>query len=409
MTATSTPDSPYRWVIVGASAVMLAFGAGLMTNGLSVFIKPLNAEFGWQRGSVSLIYFAGVIGMAVGGIVMGRLADRTATRPVCLFGAIVLGLCLLAAARADELWQFYLAFFLAGLLGAGSFFAPLVANVGNWFTINVGLALGIASAGQALGQGGVPYGAALLIGAVGWRDALSAMGVFALVALIPMALLIRQPPQRAAAAASGDPEADDRSPVPLSANAFVRWLSIAVVFCCICMSVPLMHLVPLVQDRGIALEDAASVVFLMMIAGVAGRIAFGRLADVIGPIRAYWVASCWQTVLVFFFVRLESLDSFILFAMVYGFGYAGVMTGIIICVRAMTPVARRATALGIVTFFAWLGHAIGGYQGGLFFDLTGNYTLSYANAALAGMVNLVIVAALYLTITRRQAAPAMAG
>jgi predicted MFS family arabinose efflux permease len=235
------------------------------------------------------------------------------------------------------------------------------------------------------------------------------MGVFALVALTPMALLIRQPPKRAAAAASGEPNADDGSPVPLSANAFVTWLSIAVVFCCICMSVPLMHLVPLIQDRGIALDDAASVVFLMMIAGVAGRVAFGKLADVIGPVRAYWVASCWQTVLVFFFVRLESMDSFTLFAMVYGFGYAGVMTGIIICVRAMTPVARRATALGIVTFFAWLGHAIGGYQGGLFFDLTGNYTLSYANAALAGMVNLVIVAALYLTITRRQAAPAMTG
>ena len=98
-------ESPYRWVIVGTSAIMLAFGVGLIANGLSVFIKPLNTEFGWQRGSVSLIYFAGVMGMALGGIVMGRVADRTATRRVSLFGAIVLGLCLLAAARADALWQ----------------------------------------------------------------------------------------------------------------------------------------------------------------------------------------------------------------------------------------------------------------------------------------------------------------
>jgi len=408
VTAMRDSESPYRWVIVGTSAIMLAFGVGLIANGLSVFIKPLNTEFGWQRGSVSLIYFAGVMGMVLGGIVMGRVADRTATRRVSLFGAIVLGLCLLAAARADALWQFNLLFFLAGFLGAGSIFAPLVANVGNWFTRNVGLALGIASAGQALGQGGVPYGAALLIGAVGWRDALSVMGMITLVVLIPMALLIRQPPQRVAAT-TGEPEADDGLPVPLSANVVVAWMSTVVVFCCICMSVPLMHLVPLVQDRGIALDDAASVVFLMMMMGVVGRIAFGKLADMIGPIRAWWTASCWQTVLVFLFIQLENLDAFYLFAVVYGFGYAGVMTGIIVCVRALTPVNRRATALGVVTFFAWLGHGLGGYQGGLFFDLIGNYTLTYAIAASAGMVNLVIVGSLYFTIVRRRIALAATG
>ncbi len=84
---------------------------------------------------------------------MGRVADRTTTRSVCLFGSLVLGLCILAAAWAHELWQYYLLFFLAGFLGAGSLFAPLIANVGNWFKSGAGLAIGIASAGQALGQG----------------------------------------------------------------------------------------------------------------------------------------------------------------------------------------------------------------------------------------------------------------
>ncbi len=46
--------------------------------------------------------------------------------------------------------------------------------------------------------------------------------------------------------------------------------------------------------------------------------------------------------------------------------------------------SRRAWALGIVTMFGWLGHGIGGYQGGYFFDMTGNYSLTYANAAIAG-------------------------
>jgi len=93
-----------------------------------------------------------------------------------------------------------------------------------------------------------------------------------------------------------------------------------------------------------------------------------------------------------------------MFAVVYGFGYGGVLTGILVCVRVLTPLSRRASALGIVILFGWLGHAIGGYQGGYFFDLTGDYTLSYANAALAGMINWLMVAALYLTIVRRRAA-----
>ena len=400
----SQSEPVYRWVIVGASAIMLAVGIGFITNGISVFVIPLNTEFGWQRGAVSFINFAGLIGVALGGIVMGRMADRTTTRRVSLIGAVALGLSLLGAAWADALWQFYALFFFGGFVGAGGLFAPLVANVGNWFKSSVGLALGITSAGQALGQGGVPFGAAVMISAMGWRDALTVMGVVVLAVLIPLALLIREPPHRAAATTVDDSVANDEPPVPLSSNTVVIWLSTAVVFCCICMSVPLMHLVPLAQDRGISLDDAASVLFIMLIAAIFGRIAFGKLADLIGAIRAYWFASLWQTVLVVMFLRLGSLDDFYLFAIVYGFGYGGVMTGILVCVRVLTPLSRRASALGIVGMFAWIGHALGGYQVGLFFDLTGDYTLTYANAAVAGTVNVIIVGSLFFTVSRRQAA-----
>ncbi len=409
MESDSGTEPAYRWVIVVASAVMLAISMGMMVNGISVFFIPLNEEFGWQRGSVSLINLAGLLGLALGGIVMGRMADRTTTRRVCLLGAIVLSLCILAAARAEALWQLYGLFFVAGFLGAGAIFAPLVANVGNWFRSGAGLALGIASAGQALGQGGVPYGVAVLIGVMGWRGALTTLGLVMLVTLISLAMLIRQPPDRTSETAPGDSATGDDSPVPLPTNVVVIWLGAAVVLCCICMSVPLIHLVPLIQDRGIPLEDAGSVLFLMLIMAILGRVAFGKLADSIGAIRAYGIASCWQTLLVFVFIQIETLDGFYIFVVVYGFGYGGVMTAILVCVRVLTPLARRASALGVVILFGWLGHAIGGYQGGFFFDSTGDYTLSYAIAALAGAANLIIVASLYFTIARRRAALAFAG
>ncbi len=164
-----------------------------------------------------------------------------------------------------------------------------------------------------------------------------------------------------------------------------------------------MHLVPMIQDRGIALEDAGSVIFIMLLVAIGGIVFFGKLADMIGAIQAYMIASLWQTVLVFGFVQHETLNAFYIFAIIYGFGYAGVMTSILVCVTVMTPLSRRATALGVVTLFGWVGHGIGGFQEGYFFDLTGDYTLTYANAAGVGIMNLIIVGSLYITISRRRA------
>lgn len=401
----------YRWVIVSASALMLALSMGMIVNGTSVFFTPLFEEFGWQRGAVSLINTSGLVGLAIGGIFMGRIADKTPTRWVVLFGATIIGLCMLGASQADVLWQFYLLFFIAGFLGASALFVPLIANVGNWFKTGAGLALGIASAGQALGQGGMPYVLALLIGALGWRDALMSVGITMLVLLISLAMLIKQPPKISTGLDAGSTDnslIDGADTTLIPPNTFAVWLGAAAFLCCICMSVPLMHLVPLMQDRGLSLEDAGSVLLVMLTVAIVGRIVFGKLADMIGAIRTYWIASCWQTVLVFFFLQVDTLQGYYIFAIIYGFGYAGVMTGVLISARVLTPASKRASVLGIVLFFAYLGHGIGGYQGGYFFDLTGNYTLTYANAAMAGILNLILVGALYFTTNRRRATLAFA-
>jgi MFS family permease len=403
VTADQDREPSYRWVIVFAAAAMLGIAMGQLVNGLSVFFIPLELEFGWQRGSMAFINTAGLLGLAFGGILMGLVADRANIRAVCIFGALVLGLCVLAAAWADQLWQLYALFFIAGAFGGGSLFAPLIALVGGWFRAGAGLAIGIASAGQAVGQGGVPFGAAFLIEWLGWRGAFTSLGILTLIGLTTLGFLMRQPPRRSAAAAAADAEE-----TPLPVVVVVVWLSAAILMCCTCMSVPLMHLVPLIQGNGISAPDAGGVLFVLLIAAVAGRVAFGKLADMIGAIPAYLTASLWQTSLVFVFTQIGDLNTFYAFAPVYGFGYAGVMTSLLITTRELTPASRRGGATGVIMAFGWLGHGLGGYQGGLCFDLTGAYTLSFANAALAGMINLVIVGSLFLTVRRRTAAPRQA-
>ncbi|WP_376096249.1 MFS transporter [Roseomonas sp. CCTCC AB2023176] len=393
-------ESGYRWFVVAGAATMLAIAMGQLVNGLSVFFVPLEREFGWARGSVALINTAGLVGLALGGIVMGAVADRARIRDVCLTGVVAVGVCVALASRAEALWQFYVLFFVAGLLGAG-LFAPLIALAGNWFPAGAGLAIGIASAGQAVGQGGVPFGAAFLIEALGWRGAFLAEGMISLLVTVPLALLMREAPRPGVSvAAAGGPSA------PLAPATVVVCLSAAVLFCCTCMSVPLMHLVPLIQGLCISGSDAGGVLFAMLIAAVAGRVAFGKLADVIGPMPAYLTASLWQTMAVFAFTRIEGLSGFYVFAPIYGFGYAGVMTGLLVTARALTPPARRASMMGVILSFAWLGHGLGGFQAGYFFDVAGSYVPGFANAAFAGIANLLIVGGLMVAVRRGRFDPA---
>ena len=375
---------------------MLAISMGFLVNGLSIFFLPLEAEFSAPRADVALINTIGLVGIALGGIIVGTIADRTDIRKIAIVAALVIGGTTIAAAWATTLWQLYVLFFLAGLFGGGALFAPLIAVVGSWFRAGAGLAIGIASAGQGLGQGGVPFGASFLIESLGWRGAMATLGIITLVTLLLLALLMRQPPGTAATAAGNEP------PPALPTPLVVVAMSAAVLGCCAGMSVPLMHLVPLIQGRGIAAPEAGSVLLTLMIAAICGRVAFGQLADMIGAIPAYMTAVAWQTVLVFGFTQFVSLDAFYIYAPIYGFGYGGVMTGVLTTTRMLTPATRRASATGIVLAFAWLGHGLGGWQGGLFYDLTQSYGVSFANAAVAGVVNLAIVGSILLLLRRRE-------
>lgn len=396
MNAHSPPHEPrYRWVVVAAASVVLGIAMGTLVNGLSAFMLPLEMHFGWNRADVSAINSAGLIGIALGGVVVGFLADRLATQIICLVGAVVLAAALIIAARANELWQFYTLFGVAGAIGGGALFAPVIALVGAWFRTGVGLAIGIVSAGQGLGQGLVPYVSGHLIEVVGWQDAFTLLGLGAALTLIPPILLLLPPPvvDTAASVSESGPSLSPKVTLPL--------LSVAVFGCCTAMAVPLMHLVPLIQGICGTGAAAGGPLLVMLVAAIAGRIFFGRLADVIGPIPAWMLATGWQTAFILGFVFLGSMQAFWLFAPLYGFGYGGVMTGVLVTVRALTPASRQASSTGIVLAFGWLGHAFGAWQGGFFFDLTASYFWTFANAVLSGMVNLAIMGTIWLTIEGR--------
>lgn len=399
MTPLETQQEPqYRWVIVVAAALTLGIAMGTLVNGLSAFLVPLEIHFGWDRAEVAAINSFGLIGIAVGGIAMGFVADRVATRTICLIGAVALSLALILAAYSQALWQLYALFFVSGAIGGGALFAPVISLVSSWFRTGAGLAIGIASAGQALGQGMVPFVAGHLIESYGWQNAFSILGGFVALSVVPLSLALRAPPK----APAGQARAASTAPI-LSPRIVLPALSIAVLGCCTGMSVPLMHLVPLIQEATGETAKAGGPLLLMLVAAIGGRIFFGKLADILSPGRAWMLATGWQTALMLGFVFLGSMQAFWLYSPLYGFGYGGVMTGVLVTVQALTPPERRSSSTGIVLAFGWLGHALGGWQGGLFYDLTGAYFWTFTNAVIAGMINLTIVGTMLFVLHRRRA------
>lgn len=395
-----TPEPRFRWIVAFSAALILAIAMGTLVNGMSAFLVPLEGAFGWSRAETAAINSFGLIGIAIGGVLMGFLADNLATRTVCLVGAVAMCLALLTSAYATALWQFYTLFFIAGALGGGAFFAPVIALVGGWFRTSAGLAIGIASAGQAVGQGLVPFGSGYLIETVGWQGALTYLGILCALTLIPLSFVMIDPPKQ------GDKSATQgHDGVALSPRLVLPALSVAVLGCCAGMAVPLIHLVPLIQIVCGVGAEAGGPLLLMLVTAIAGRIFFGRLADTIGPLRAWMLATAWQTALMLGFMLLGSLQAFWIFAVLYGFGYGGVMTGVLVSVRALTPASRRASATGIVLAFAWLGHAAGGWQGGLTFDITGAYFWAFANATVFGGINLAIIGTIYWLLRKRTMLP----
>jgi MFS family permease len=387
-------DINYGWVMVFVVFVLSGLAFGSLAS-ISVFLKPVSLEFGWSRGQTSFAYTLASFASAAFGVMWGQLADKYGTKWFGAIGAVCMSLTLFSLSGLDSILQFYILYFLFGAFGCALLFSPLYANVGFWFRENPGLALGIAASGGAIGQAFIPHISGVLIESGGWEDAYIKLAIIYIIIAFPVSLLIKESPWRITARTEDEPESRD---FPLSEKEVVAWISFAVIFCCVCMSVPIMHLVPLLTDAGFTLEFATSVLMVLMICGAFGRIFGGILGDRIGALPGYILMSLGQTVFVVWFPHLSSPAGIYLLAAFFGFTYSGVMSSILVCTRMMVSAKYGARAMSLTSFFGWIGMGLGGFLGGYFFDIYGDYSWAFTFAGIMGVINLVILSQFWLRI-----------
>ena len=391
-------DINYGWVMVLVVFVLSGLAFGSMAS-ISVFLKPVSLEFGWSRGQTSFAYSIASFASAAFGVIWGQVADKYGTRWFGFAGAICMSLVLFALSSLDSIFQFYLLYFLFGAMGSAILFSPLYANVGFWFRENPGLALGLAASGGAIGQAFIPHLSGILIESSGWKAAYIDLAIIYILIALPISFLIKESPWRISARTDSEQGETD---FPLSEKEVVAWISFAVIFCCVCMSIPIMHLVPLLTDKGFSVEFATSVLMLLMFCGAFGRILGGMLGDYIGALPGYILMSLGQTVFVIWFPHLISPSTIYIMAALFGFTYSGVMSSILVCTRMMVSAKYGARAMSLTSFFGWIGMGLGGFLGGYFFDIYGDYIWAFTFAGISGVINLFILFLFTLYIRKKR-------
>ncbi|HEV3007528.1 MAG TPA: MFS transporter, partial [Burkholderiales bacterium] len=201
-------------------------GSGMYS--IAVALPAVQAEFGVARGDASLAYTLTMLGFGIGGILMGRLADRFGVVTPVVIGALGLGSGFIVAGNAGSLWQFSLAHgLLIGFLGCATTFAPLVADTSLWFNRRRGIAVAICASGNYLAGAVWPPILQHFFETVGWRSTYVGVGIFCTAAMLALGLALRRRPPALEASSQARSFVKSERPLGLSPNALMTLLVVA--------------------------------------------------------------------------------------------------------------------------------------------------------------------------------------
>ena len=397
----SEPESTYAWLRLGAAlAVMTIGGSGMYS--MAVALAPVQAEFGVTRGDASLPYTLTMIGFGVGGILMGRLADRFGVVVPITIGALGLGGGFILAGNAASLLQFSLAHgILIGLLGCSTTFAPLVADPSLRFTRRRGIAVAICASGNYLAGAVWPPILQYLFDTIGWRATYTGMGIFCAAAMLLLSLALRRRPPALESAASANLIERNERPLGLSPNALMGLLVIAGIACCVAMSMPQVHIVAYCGDLGYGAARGAEMLSIMLGAGIVSRLLSGWICDRIGGLRTLLLGSFLQGVALLMFLPFDGLVSLYIVSAMFGLFQGGIVPSYAIIVREYFPPREAGVRTGIVLMATLFGMALGGWVSGVIFDFTGSYRAAFVNGIAFNLLNLTIATWLLRRSMRR--------
>ena len=408
-TRTMAGQRHYGWVIFGLSFTNLLVEGGIK-NTVPVVYVALRDSFHWSAAATSGVFSLGGLTGALCAPLLGRLLDRIGPRWLFPLGGLLILLGYLTSSSASELWHLYLLYGILATVGENSISSFTTAAIlSPWFPRHRGRMLGLADAGNSLGQVVFLPLAQWLISAIGWRDTFRIFGVLFFLLVGPANFFLqRRPPILQAAARAVKPlgskapsslaeEGRDGGEVPSSRirvtdrhrmqqilrHPSVWFLVMARLLATMGNHLTHVHLMAFFITAGYNPLLAASAIGAVGLVGMAGRPMSGALSDLLGREVVYTVGSGMQIGGIGVLLALgdgQSLWPMILFVALNGLSDG--IGGLVVGAKAadLFPSSALGSVMGLVQMGRGLGIMLGPLIGGLLFDLQGNYVVAFSLA-----------------------------
>jgi sugar phosphate permease len=409
----------YGLRVVAGCFVLLFLFAGAGFYSFSMFIKPLESEFGWSRSQISLAMSLYMIVHGIAGPFVGHATEAYGPRKVATLFALMSGVCFIGVSFVSSLWSFYLAYTLLSLATTGIGFIPVSTVLARWFVRRRGTAIGFAMVGIAAGGLVMAPLVGLIISHFGWRSAFVFMGLLVWLLALPVTLFVlKGSPAELGLLPDGDepgqgadgglqaPPGRTGSPSHASGvdqgwplRAAVRtstffWIATAFFLGPLAQMGMLQHQVPLIVEAGISQTVAATALGLTAGLGGLGKLCFGRISEVV-PFR-FAVMLCFglQALAVLILFNAQSVAMVWVYVTLFGFAMGGVIVLLPLAVGHFFGLASFGVIMGALSLILAVGNASGAYISGLIYDFLGSY--HYAMIAYMGLY-LIAILCIFLT------------
>lgn len=412
----------YGWWIVGSGFFAMMISTGVGFHGVSALVLPLEREFGWSRSAIAGAFSVARVESGVLGPLSGWLTDRLGPRKMMVGGSFLTAAGFILLAHVSTLPMFYVVFIGGVAIGTSvGFSTPVAAAVTNWFDRKRGRAFGLMWAGHGM-SGIIVFLLVAMIGAWGWRHAVTVAGIATLATGLATATLLRRRPEDYGMLPDGGPPTgSDAAPAgskPLSrtrlaaqaertgneyqasealrapafwfiaASSSVRQLATAGVS---------IHFVALLAGPfspiGVSESVAAALFAVMTVTSNVGRIGMSWMGDFLSKRHLIALGMAAMTVALVVMALSTGLVTFVPAALILGVGWGGVST---------LPNILRADYFGRTSYATIQGWSqlvqMGGMLAGplvaaALYDRTQSYVVAFLVFAVASFIGMLLILA----------------
>jgi MFS family permease len=374
--------------MMAASGLRAAFG---------VYIKPMEAEFGWTRSALSGVAAASLLLLGAVGPLVGRVADRWGPRRVIIASIVVLAGGAIGSAFIHSLWQLYVTIGLLMAVGAGGVAMSTGASViARWFEGRRGLVMGVVGAAMSAGQLIVIPLATALTFWFSWRASFLVFGVGIVLLVLPIGLMfIRNAPEErglrpygatgtaASAASAAAIRAAGRVSIGEAARFPQFWLLMATFFVCGYTSSGLIltHFMPHALEHNFTQFQASAALGVMGAMNIIGTISSGWLCDRFGrrgPLATYYFI---RGLSLLYLLYVRDVPSLHLWAAIFGLNWISTVPP----TTTLTANIFGRFSVGELSGWIFLSHQVGSALGaalaGWLYEWTGSYGAAFTSAA----------------------------